>query len=171
MQFYKTYKAVACFIGGGIGWLVEEFNPTFPLIIVAVIFILTDAYTAYRLDVRVHKKYPDKTSRDAAKFRSFAFGKVIRDTIPKRLWLIIMAFLAEHWVFIHVTIPLSYIITGAILFEQLWSVLENESSCREESESRFWRMLQRIMVDKTERHFDVTLEELKEKAKDEELTQ
>ena len=39
--------------------------------------------------------------------------------------------------------------------------IENESSCRDENESRFWKMLQRIMVDKTERHFDVTLDELK----------
>jgi len=39
--------------------------------------------------------------------------------------------------------------------------MENESSCRNEADSRFWRLLQKIMVDKTERHFDVHLEELK----------
>ena len=158
---YKFWKFLICLIGGGIGWFVAEFKPTFPLIIVAIIFIVYDAWTAYQLDKRVHQKYPEKTSREKAHFTSFAFGKVVKSTIPKRLWLIFLAYLVEHWVFIHVSIPLSYVITGAICFEQAWSILENESSCRDENESQFWKSLQRIMVDKTERHFDVTLDELK----------
>lgn len=156
-------KIVFAAIGGGIGWLVEEFQPTFPLIIVAVIFILYDAFTAYQLDKRVHIKYPDETKRHEAKFDSFKFARVIRHTIPKRLTLIFLAYLLEHWVFVHVTIPLSYVATGIICFEQLWSILENESSCREESEGKFYKILQRIMVDKTERHFDVNLHDFKDK--------
>lgn len=152
-------------IGGGIGWLVGEFHPTFPLIIVAVIFICYDAWTAYQLDRRVHKKYPDKTTREGAKFTSFAFGKVIRSTIPKRLSLILLAYLVEHWVFVHVSIPLSYIVTGVICFEQAWSILENESSCRDEEDSRFWKWLQKIMVDKTSRHFDIDLTDLNKEKK------
>ena len=155
-----NWKAFWSVIGGALGWLVGEFEPTFPLIIVAVIFIVYDAWTAYQLDKRVHKKYPDKTQRTAAKFTSFAFGKVITQTIPKRLALILLAYLCEHWVFIHVNIPLSYIVTGVICFEQAWSILENESSCREEHESKFWKLLQKIMIDKTARHFDVDLDEL-----------
>ena len=156
-----NYKVIFSVIGGGIGWIIGEFKPTFPLIIVAIIFIVHDAWTAYSLDKRVHVKYPDKTKREAAKFTSFAFGKVVRCTIPRRLSLILLAYMVEHWVFVHMSIPLSYIVTGVICFEQAWSILENESSCRDENESRFWKMLQRIMVDKTERHFDVTLGELK----------
>ena len=144
------------------GWFVGEFHPTFPLIIVAVIFIVYDAWTAFQLDRRVHVKYPNKTTRDKVKFTSFAFGKVIKCTIPKRLMLIILAYLVEHWVFVHVSIPLSYIVTGVICFEQAWSILENESSCREEGEGRFYKLLQKIMVDKTARHFDLELDELKE---------
>ena len=155
-----NWKFIFSAIGGGVGWFVGEFHPTFPLIIVAVIFIVYDAWTAYQLDRRVHKKYPEKTQRRDAKFTSFAFGKVIRSTIPKRLWLIILAYLAEHWVFVHVSIPLSYILTGVICFEQAWSIFENESSCRSEEDSRFWKMLQKIMIDKTARHFDVNLDEL-----------
>ena len=148
-------------VGGAVGWLVGEFEPAFPLIIVAVVFILYDAWTAYCLDKRVHIKYPKKTQQKKAKFTSFAFGKVVKSTIPKRLALILLAYLAEKYVFVHVQIPLSYIMTGVICFEQLWSILENESSCRDEKDARFWRVLQRIMVDKTERHFDLELEELK----------
>jgi uncharacterized membrane protein YwzB len=162
-----NFKVLFGLLGGGLGWFIGEFHPTFPLIVVAIIFIVYDALTAYQLDKRVKKKYPKKTQRKAAKFTSFAFGKVIKSTIPKRLWLILLAYLCEHWVFIHVSIPLSYIVTGVICFEQAWSIMENESSCREESESRFWKLLQKVMVDKTERHFDVNLDDLKEK--DEEI--
>lgn len=165
-----NWKVIFGSIGGGIGWLVGEFSPAFPLIIVAVVFILYDAWTAFQLDKRVKKTYPEKAQREKAKFTSFAFGKVIRSTIPKRLWLIVLAYLVEHWVFIHVSIPLSYVVTGAICFEQAWSILENESSCRGENDSRFWKMLQKIMIDKTERHFDVNLDDLqKERVSDEQI--
>lgn len=156
-----NWKIVFSIMGGGVGWFVAEFHPTFPLIVVAVVFILYDAWTAFQLDKRVHRMYPEKTKRRDAKFTSFAFGKVVRCTIPKRLWLIVLAYLVEHWVFIHTEVPLSYVVTGVICFEQAWSILENESSCRSENESRFWKTLQRIMVDKTERHFDVKLDELR----------
>lgn len=159
-DFMNFWKAVAMAIGGWIGWLIGEFRPTFPLIIVAIIFIVYDAWTAYQLDKRVKKIYPDKAKRPS-RFTSFAFGKVVTATIPKRLMLIVLAFLCEHWVFIHVEIPLSYIVTGVICFEQFWSVLENEASCRNEQDSRFWKLLQKITIDKTERHFDVDLNGLK----------
>ena len=155
-----NYKVIFSVIGGGIGWIIGEFKPTFPLIIVAIIFIVYDAWTAYSLDTRVHVHYPVKTKREAAKFTSFAFGKVVRCTIPRRLSLILLAYMVEHWVFVHMSIPLSYIVTGVICFEQAWSIFENESSCRSDDESRIWRLLQRIMIDKTERHFDVKLDEL-----------
>ena len=143
-HFINFWKAVFIAIGGWIGWLIGEFKPTFPLIIVAIVFIVYDA--------------PDKIKRPA-KFTSFAFGKVVTVTIPKRLMLIVLAFLVEHWVFIHVTIPLSYIVTGVICGEQFVSICENEASCND-SESRFWKLLKKLFIDKTERHFDVNLDDL-----------
>ena len=157
------WKVILGSIGGWLGWLVGEFSPTFPLIIVMIVFIVYDAWTAYQLDKRVKKMYPDKAKRPA-KFTSFAFGKVVTVTIPKRLALILLAFLAEHWVFIHVQIPLSHVATGVICFEQFWSILENEASCRNANESRFWKLLQKITIDKTSRHFDVDLNGLKDES-------
>lgn len=159
------WKATFIAIGGCVGELVGEFKPVFPLVIVAIILIVYDAWTAYQLDKRVRKKYPSKTKRTKAKFTSFKFSKVVKVTIPKRLWLIVLAYIVEHWVFIHINIPLSYIVTGVICFEQAWSIMENESSCRDENESKFWKLLQKIMVDKTSKHFDVNLEDLKEDEK------
>ncbi len=159
---FKIWKITAMVCGGLVGWMIGEFKPAFLLTVVVVVFILYVAWTAFKLDKRVRTAYPDKTQRKQAKFTSFAFGKVVKQTIPKRLMLIILAFLEEHWVLIHVTVPLSYVVTGAICFEQFWSILENESSCRTESESRFWKLMQQIMVDKTERHLDVNLDKLKD---------
>ena len=165
-----NWKVIFGATGGGFGWFVGEFHPTFPLIVVAVVFIVYDAWTAYLLDKRVHQRYPEKTHRQKAKFTSFAFGKVITSTIPKRLWLILLAYTVEHWVFVHVQIPLSCIVTGIICFEQTWSIFENESSCRNDDDSRFWKLLQKIMVDKTARHFDVDLSELQqERVSDEQI--
>lgn len=157
---FKLWKISFAAVGGVFGWFIAEFRPTFPLVAVAIIFIVTDAYTAYRLDKRVHEAYPDRSSRQKAKFTSFAFGKVVQQTIPKRLWLIFLAYMVEHWVFSFMEVPLSYIVTGVICFEQAWSFLENESSCRGENESRFWRILQKVMIDKTARHFDIDLSDL-----------
>ena len=157
---FKIWKITAMVCGGLVGWMIGEFKPAFPLAVVVVVFILYVAWTAFKLDKLVRTAYPDKTQRKQAKFTSFAFGKVVKQTIQKRLMLIILAFLAEHWVFIHVTIPLSYVVTGAICFEQFGSILQNESSCRPESESRFWKLMQQIMVDKTECYLDVNLNKL-----------
>lgn len=156
-------QSVCAILGGIFGWFIGEFEPTFPLMGAVIVLIVSDAWTAYQLDKRVHKKYPSKVKRDEAKFTSFAFGKVIRQTIPKRLWLIILAYVVEHWIFVHVEIPLSYIVAGVIAFEQILSILENEASCREDdSDGRFWKMLKKLLIDKTERHFDVELEELRD---------
>lgn len=169
MENLVNWKVIWAALGGCFGWFVAEFKPTFPLMVVVIILIVSDAWTAYQLDKRVHKRYPDKVKRHEAKFTSFAFGKVVKQTIPKRLWLIVLAYIVEHWVFIHVSIPLSYIVAGVIAFEQAWSMLENESSCRDtEKESRFWRILQKIMIDKTERHFDINLDDLKEELSEKE---
>lgn len=154
-------KSTNLTIGGLFGWFVGTFKPSFPLMIIAVIFILYDAWTAYRLYKRAHKKYPDRTKRHQAKFTSFAFGKVVKVTIPERLWLIFLAYLVEKWVCKDVHIPLSYIVTGVVCFEQFWSICENQSSCRDDNDSKIWRFLQRFMIDKTERHLDETLDEFK----------
>lgn len=154
--FSKTVFSLA---GGCLGWFVAEFRPTFPLMIVAVIFIVYDAYTAYHLAKRVSEKYPEQAK--GGKFNSDDFAKVIKSTIPSRLMAIILAFLVERWVFIGLDVPLSYIVTGVICFEQAWSILENESSCRTENESMFWKILQKIMIDKTARHLNMTADELK----------
>jgi hypothetical protein len=52
-EIANFWKAAFVAFGGWIGWLIGEFKPTFPpLIIVVVIFIVYDAWTAFQLDRR-----------------------------------------------------------------------------------------------------------------------
>ena len=128
---------------------------------VMIAFVVYDAVTAFQLDKRVRLSHPTQVKERKSKFRSYLFGKVVRSTIPKRLALILLAYLCQKYVCVHVNMPLPYIVTGVICFEQAWSILENESSCRSKSDGRLYQMLQRIMIDKTERHFDIELDDFK----------
>lgn len=47
---------------------------------------------------------------------------------------------------------------GLVIGWEIWSSLENESSC---NGKKWAKLLQEIMVDKTERHFDIDLSKFK----------
>lgn len=151
-------KYIWLIIGGVWGWFCGIFEPAFPLIIVATCFILWDAYAAYKLDVRVHKAYPDKTQRSEAKFVSWKFAGVI-PTMIERYVLIFLFYLAQVYIFVDVYIPLSYMAAGVVAAEQFLSVCENNASCRLEGEknAKLWKVMGKIFADKTERHFDIDI--------------
>lgn len=165
IQLEYIYKYAAIFLGGIGGWLIGEFRPAFPLLLVAICFIMADSYTAYRLDKRVHKRYPDKFKGEKAKFTSYKFSHTLTDTLPVRIMLVILMFLVDKYVFPMYAWHLANFMAGAIAFEQLWSMCENESSCRNEEEGKFWKMLQKIMVDKTSRHLNTDLTKYNERRK------
>jgi len=158
-------KHIWLLLGAFAGWLVATFSPTFPLLIIAIIFMVYDSVTAYKLSRRVHLAYPEKKPKKP-KFSSYLFRKVVSGTMMERLILILLAFLLERYVFIHVSVPLSYIVTGVICFEQFWSILENESSCRKDEEGMFWKLMKKITIDKTARHLDMESSELESIVKD-----
>jgi hypothetical protein len=147
-------------ICGIIGWLVGEFTPAFPLLLIAFLFVLYDAWSAYELDKRVHQRYPDKTMRHQAKFVSYKFRFII-PTLTERMVIIILAYCCERWVFVHVSIPISYIAAAVVCAEQSLSIAENKASCRMpgDKHARLWKMLARVLIDKTERHFDINFGE------------
>lgn len=70
-------KILFAVCGGLVGWFVGEFKPTFPLIIVAVIFIVYDAYTAYQLDKRV---------KENTLIRHYAVKPNLRASLSARLY-------------------------------------------------------------------------------------
>lgn len=133
-------------------------EPTLPYILICTLMILADCYTAWSLSRRARKAHPDRVSKDGKKFKSHRFGAVIL-TILKAWALIIMSFLIQRHITDGMPIDLTKVAAGAICFWQLWSILENESSC---NGAKWATILQKILVDKTSRHFDIDLHELKD---------
>ena len=149
-------------LGGIAGWFVGMFEPTFPLILVAIAFIIYDSWTAFELDKRVKKRYPSKKKRPARYVSYKAWGMI--PTMIESFIIILLMFAAQKWVFVDVYIPLCYIATGVICAVQLLSIAENKASCRQPEDRgyKFWSVLAKVLIDKTERHFDANLDELKE---------
>ena len=156
---------IAAVIGGFVGWFVARFAPTFPLIMVAVAFILYDSWAAYELDKRVHKRYPDRKKRPP-RYVSWKAWDMI-PTMIESFAIILLMYAVQRWVFIDLYVPLPYVATGCICFIQLLSIAENKASCRRPGDKgyRLWQVLAKILIDKTERHFDTDLSELKEQIK------
>lgn len=161
----KILELIVGLVGGLMGWFVGVFAPTFPLIFVAVAFILYDSWTAYELDRRVHKRYPDKKKRPAKYVSWKAWGMI--PTMIESFAIILLMYAVQRWVFVDIYVPLSYIATGVICLIQLLSIAENKASCRQPGDRgyRLWQVLAKILIDKTERHFDTDLSELKEQIK------
>lgn len=144
-----------------IGAVVAMLEPTLPYIIICTLAILFDCFTAWQLSKRAKKAHPDKVSGDGKKFKSQHFGKVIM-TLLKSWSLIILAYLIQQHITDALPVDMTKIAAGAICFWQLWSILENESSC---NGAKWATTLQQILVDKTSRHFDIDLSELDSKTK------
>lgn len=158
----RAMEWIAGIAGGILGWFVGEFRPTFPLILVAIAFIMYDSWTAYELDKRVKKRYPKKKKRPA-KYVSYKAWDMI-PTMIESFVIILLMYIVQKYVFVDLYIPLSYIATGVICGVQFLSVAENKASCRRPGDRgyKLWKVLAKVLVDKTERHFDTDLSELKE---------
>ena len=142
-----------------IGAIVAIIEPAYPYLLICTMMILADCFTAWSLSKRAQKSYPDRVSQDGKKFKSHNFGKVIV-TLLKAYALIIMAFLIQQHITDSWPIDITKVAAGAICFWQVWSILENESSC---NGAKWAKTLQKILVDKTSRHFDIDLSDLKPK--------
>lgn len=142
-----------------IGAVIAILEPTLPYLIICTIMIFADCFTAWQLSRRARKAHPNSVSDDGKKFKSQHFGKVIV-TVLKAWALIIMAFLMQRHITDGLPLDLTKVAAGAICFWQLWSILENESSC---SDAKWAKILQKILVDKTSRHFDIDLTDINPK--------
>ena len=100
--------------------------------------------------------HPQKTKRTQAKFVNYKFRQVI-PTLIERFVIIILAYCVERWVFVHIDVPVSYIAAGVVCAEQLLLIAENKASCRlpGDKHARVWKLLAKVLIDKTARHFDV----------------
>lgn len=118
-----------------------------------LIAVILDVISAYFLGRRVHKKFPDKSD---GKFKSEYKLRIMTTMIVAWLFVILASYidvnvrnasdeLAVRWA------------VAVFLFYELWSCLENWSS---ENDKPIAKALQRIMVNKAERHLNVPLSDI-----------
>ena len=154
-NIHSILSLVGKHIMGVMGACVAMIRPTFPFILVCTLAVLADCYTAWSLSRRVKKRFPGAND---GKFKSNYAGRVFI-TLIKVYSLTILVHLIDAMVFPEIALHLPQVVAGAVCFWQIWSMLENESSC---NDAKWAKIAQGIMVDKTERHFDIDLHELKE---------
>ena len=159
-EIIKTViSAFGKYLVGLLGAMCAFLEPTVPFILICTLAVFCDCYTAWSLSRRVKKQYPGAND---GKFKSNYAGRVFM-TLIKMYALIVLVFLIENFIFEGLPVKMANIVAGAVCFWQIWSMLENESSC---NNAKWAKIAQRILVDKTERHFDIDLSELKEKKGD-----
>jgi uncharacterized membrane protein len=136
-------------IGGG---LLLAFETSINFFVPCFIAVIVDVLAAWMLGRRVHKKYPEKAG---GKFKSEYKFRIMVTMI-----VALLAIIVANYVDVHVIkdsdIAVRFVV-GVFLFYQVWSVLENWSS---ENENKIAKALQRIMVNKAERHFNVELSDI-----------
>lgn len=156
MKHY-IYKAIPVSTGG-IGALFLSIES---LLWVCFLFIVVDALSAYDLNKRVVrevKRLGKVVPKNEGKFRSSKAFKMII-TMRDIAILIVLAHVLDTEVLgFHNGLYLANYVTGIFCVLQAWSILENASSC---NGATWARVLQKIMVDKTSRHFDIDITELK----------
>lgn len=135
-------------LGGAVGYL----KPTVPYMLICVLAVAVDCFTAWSLSRRAARRYPGRAD---GKFKSHHAMQVFASLLKISL-LIVLVHLVDAVIFPHITLHLSNVVAGMFCFAQVWSVLENESSC---NDAAWAKALQRIMVDKTARHLGINLDE------------
>ena len=127
--------------------LLAILEPNLPFIIIAFIFIIIDCFSAYRLSRRVKKK----TGRAAGKFRSNKGWKAFLTALASMVAIVLAWVIQTKILVMYDNLYLPNWTAAVICFIQAWAILA-----------------QKIIVDKTERHFDVDLSILKDEIINEE---
>lgn len=130
-------------------------TPNLPHILIAFALILLDCLSAYRLARRVKKAGKSRT----VKVQSNKLWKAFLTTTAASI-AIVLAFVIEKYIMVmYKDLYLANWTAMVVCAIQLFSILENESSC---NDSKWASILQKVLVDKAERHFDIDLSKLTE---------
>lgn len=145
----KLIQYVSSLFGG----LVMAVETSIDFFIPCMLAVVLDVISAYFLGKRVHKRYPEKSD---GKFKSEYKRRIVCTMII--VWICIIL---ANYVDLEVrnaTDGMAVRFAVAVfLFYEIWSCLENWSS---ENKQPIARALQRIMVNKAERHLNVPLSDI-----------
>lgn len=150
------------FFAAIIGLLWCTLEPSLNYIAVCFFALICDCYTAWRCNCRIYSRYREAIKKDPrckidGKLKSKKMAKMVKD-FSVLILAIFLATMVDTVVLdfqnpLHLANYLAAIYCGV----QLVSILENESTC---NGAPWARVMQKIVADKTERHFNVKLKDL-----------
>lgn len=143
---------VGGFLASVLGGVFSALNSALVFLIPCLIAVILDVIFAYLLGCRVAKKYPNKAD---GKFKSEYKYRILFTLIIVFLAIILGAYV-DVLVIKHGDYAVRFVM-GTFIFYEVWSCLENWSS---ENESKLAKALQRVMVNKAERHLNVPLDDI-----------
>ena len=149
------FSSAARWIAIGLGIMWAWMEPTLPYALLCLFAVVIDCLTAWRLNRRIKRKYPEGGAD--GKLKSQHMFKILSDLCI--VWACILlgrgvdSHLLGHFGGLHID---QYIAAIFVLCTFV-SILENESSC---NGSGWARLVQKIVANKVSRHVDMSEEEL-----------
>lgn len=150
------------FVAGAMSVVWCYVAPSINFIAICFFAMLVDCYTAWRCNRRIYAKYKEQLHRNQkniidGRLRSKKMWKMVQDFTV----LILGIFLAtaiDHGILRHMgDLHLANYLAALYCAVQFVSILENESTC---NGAKWAKVLQKIVADKTERHYHINLREL-----------
>ena len=144
----------------GIIWCYIE--PSINYIAVCAFALLLDCYTAWRLNRRIYSRYREAIKKDPrckidGKLKSKKMAKMVQD-FSVLIMAIFLATLIDTVILDYMNpLHLANYLAAIYCSVQFISVLENESTC---NGAAWAKVMQKIVADKTERHFNVKMKDL-----------
>lgn len=152
---YNEFLRIAASAAGG--WLWAVAGPALPFGTVCTAMVLCDFITSRRLARRLTRAVPQQAGK--LRLSSAKFGRMI-STLCRIYAMLVLAAMVDS-----VILGTGWLLkfaAGAVCLWQALSILENEAAC---NGAKWAQIARRIIIDKTERHLGVTLDELRDAAK------
>ena len=129
--------------------IVAVLEPTVHYAVVLIFAILVDCWSAFDLNRRLRRLHPGKVEGKFQSRYALEMLKIFLQayTVVLLLYMVDVVIL-DHFDYLN----LSNIAAAVFCGIQIWSILENISSA---NGAQWAKMLQRIMVNKAKRHFDI----------------
>lgn len=149
-------------VAGLIGILWCYIEPSLNYISVCFFALVLDCYTAWRCNRRIYSRYREAIKRNPkckmdGKLRSKKMAKMVQD-FSVLIMAIFLAVIIDNDLLAHMSeLHLANYLAVIYCSVQFVSILENESTC---NGAAWARVVQKIVADKTERHFNIKLKEL-----------
>lgn len=160
-------------VAGLIGILWCYIEPSLNYISVCFLALVLDCYTAWRCNRRIYSRYREAIKRNPkckmdGKLRSKKMAKMVQD-FSVLIMAIFLAVIIDNDLLAHMgELHLANYLAVIYCSVQFVSILENESTC---NGAAWAKVVQKIVADKTERHFNIKLKELIADVENEEKTE